>query len=307
MRGAITYLLSSIGTFILTVACSTEPANIDVDSVRYAPVVTLLGTHSAEGLTNLYPEDTPFIVWVGALDQNQSWASDAENSTCFIDSEQVIWNGKEWNTSINHQWPIDKSLSLMAYSPADITATFSVQYGIQFNNIDVLNQGRDMLMFANPVSNQFYNFNQGVIPIPFIHAFAQVSFSVIPHVPSDVEVVVKEISLSNIQHSGSFCSLPEASWKPTGETCKMIFFDGEERIESSNYKLIGTTEWVLPQSVIARVKVVCDFHAHGTVIPDQVFEVDENMLWEVGKSYAYTIKINMDGISFLHDVIADEF
>ena len=162
-------------------------------------------------------------------------------------------------------------------------------------------------MFANPVSDQLYTFNNGVINIPFTPALAQLSFAVIPHVPDDVEVVVKKISVSNIQHCGSFCSLPEASWAPTGDTYEVVFFEGEESVMGSGYKQLGTTEWVLPQSVMARVKVVCDFHAHDTVIPNQVFEADEKMMWRVGKNYAYTIKIYMDSIGFMHDVIFEEF
>jgi len=31
------------------------------------------------------------------------------------------------------------------------------------------------------------------------------------------------------------------------------------------------------------------------------------MIWRVGKNYAYTIKIYMDSIGFMHDVIFEEF
>ncbi len=308
MKSTITHILTTLGAALLLAACATEPAQPDLGPVSYAPVVTSPSARTGEGgCTNLYPKEVPFAVWVRALDEQMLWAEYADESTSFIDNEQVEWNGSEWNTSAEHLWPADKALSLMAYSPASVEARFSVRGGIEFDNVDILAEGAEQLMFANPVSDQLYTFNNGVINIPFTPALAQLSFAVIPHVPDDVEVVVKKISVSNIQHCGSFCSLPEASWAPTGDTYEVVFFEGEESVMGSGYKQLGTTEWVLPQSVMARVKVVCDFHAHGTVIPNQVFEADEKMMWRVGKNYAYTIKIYMDSIGFMHDVIFEEF
>ena len=303
MRAKLTHI---IAVALLASACAKQPHTPEMGPVGYAPVIATTNNR-AENCQNLYPQEVPFGVWVNALETDQLWESAADESRLFIEDEQVVWNGQEWNTTTQHLWPADASLSLVAYSPATAEATFSIRNGIEFHDIDILDEGNDKLMFANPVSNQLYTFNNGVINVPFTSALSQLSFAVIPHVPDDVEVVVKKISLSNIRHCGSFCSLPEASWAPTGDTYEVVFFEGEESVMGSNYKQLGVAQSVMPQSVNVHVKVVCDYHAHGTVIPNQVFETDEKMIWRVGKSYDYTIKIYMDGIGFMHDVIFDEF
>ena len=295
-----------IAVAMLASACATEPHTPEMGPVGYAPVIasTCNRTNASQ---NIYPNDVPFGVWVGALYEDKLWETAADESRVFIENEQVAWNGQKWNTATDHLWPSDASLSLMAYSPATAEAEFSIRNGVEFHDIDILTDGNDKLMFANPVSNQLYTFNNGVINIPFTSALAQLSFAVIPHVPDDVEVVVKKISLSNIRHCGSFCSLPEASWAPSGDTYEVVVFEGEEGVMGSAYKQLGDSEWVMPQSVNAHVTVVCDYYAHDTVIPNQVFETDEKMIWRVGKAYDYTIKIYMDSIGFMHDVIFDEF
>lgn len=304
MRTARAYIL--IIAALLIAACTNEQDMPDLGPVGYAPVVATSHARAMCG-ANIYPKDVPFSVWVRSLSEEQHWATAAEESRLFIDNEEVVWNGTEWTTATKHIWPWGNSLSLMAYSPAGANATFSVRGGVEFHDIDVLAEGNGNLMFANPVSDQLFVFNNGIINIPFTSALSQVSFAVIPHVPDDVKVVVKEISVRNIMHCGSFCSLPEASWAPTGDTCEVLFFEGEESAMGSEFKKLGVSEMVLPQHLNARVKVVCDFVTPNTTIPNQEFEIDEKMIWRVGKCYDYTIKIYMDGIGFMHDVILDEF
>ena len=132
MKSTITHILTTLGAALLLAACATEPAQPDLGPVSYAPVVTSPSARTGEGgCTNLYPKEVPFTVWVRALDEQMLWAEYADESTSFIDNEQVEWNGSEWSTSAEHLWPADKALSLMAYSPASVEARFSVRGGIE--------------------------------------------------------------------------------------------------------------------------------------------------------------------------------
>ena len=95
---------------MLASACATEPHTPEMGPVGYAPVIasTCNRTNASQ---NIYPNDVPFGVWVGALYEDKLWETAADESRVFIENEQVAWDGQKWNTATDHLWPSDASLS----------------------------------------------------------------------------------------------------------------------------------------------------------------------------------------------------
>lgn len=293
----------------LTLSSCTEKTWPDLGPISYEPVVMMSQVSRAEeggqqSSLNVYPKDGAFGVWVAALDNNLVWKFDGQSAEKVVENEVVRWNGLEWNTATPHAWPAEKNLTVAAYSPANVEAEFSIEEGVVFSNVDALEEGSGDLMFAGPVCDKTYGVGGGVITIPFKHALCSVQFAVIPHLPEHIKVAVREISVGQIRHKGSFCSLPTPSWAPVGESYEHKVFEGEEVVAPGEIKLLGKPEWLLPQVAQARVKLVCDFIYENATLPHQTLEVERSVAWEPGVGYTYTLKIYTDSIGFLHDNIS---
>lgn len=291
----------------------TQTEWVEFGPIAYEPVVKAMisssasvGSAPSENLGDTtFPKTSSFGVWVLAYDEKEVESGVAPTPTIVVSDEEVRWNGSEWNTYSEYLWPEEKMLSVAAYAPAEAEAHFSHQKGVVFNNVDVLSGDSRALMFASPTTSQKQISNQGVINIPFVHALSSVQFNVIPHVPSHVKVRVKSIKASNIFHKGSFSSLPQPLWIPQGESYEQTFFDGSVEVASGETKALDSQVWVLPQGANVNVKLVCDLvYEEGGELANQTFEVTEAMNWKVGREYTYTIKVYMQGIGFMHDIIS---
>lgn len=296
---------------LLLLGGCTEKTLPDLGPISYEPVVVMSqvarADHEGEGGSNIYPKDSSFGVWVAALDDNLLWEYDSHTAEVVVDDEVVGWNGTEWNTATPHAWPAEKRLTVAAYSPATAQASFSDKEGVVFRDVDVLEDGGSELLFAGPICDKSYGVGGGVITIPFKHALCSVQFAVIPHLPDHIGVVIRKISVGQLQHKGSFASLPEPSWATEGELCEQVVFEGNEAVQSGEVKLLGEPKWVLPQITTAKVKILCDFVYANATLPNQTLEADKSVAWQPGVGYLYTLKIYTDSVGFLHDNISAIF
>ncbi len=292
----------------LALSSCTEKVWPDLGPISYEPVVMMSQVSRAdeggEGNHNIYSKDDSFGVWVAALDDNLTWKYDKDYANMMVDRGVVGWNGTEWNTSTPHAWPAEKILTVAAYSPASAQASFSNKEGVVFSDVDVLNKGSEELMFAGPICDKEYGVGGGVITIPFKHALCSVQFAVIPHLPDHISVVVRKISIGQLQHQGSFSSLPEPSWTTTGELCEQVVFEGSETVRPGEVRLLGEAKWLLPQVTTAHIKLLCDFVYENATLPNQVLEVSKSVAWQPGVGYLYSLKVYTDSLGFLHDNIS---
>lgn len=284
----------------------TEKTWPDLGPISYEPVVMMseVARGGEQATHNAYPKDSSFGVWVMALEEHLLWKFDHKFADTVVDNEIVGWNGTEWNTAVPYDWPAEKTLTVAAYSPANVEAEFSAKSGVAFSNVDALDEDSKELMYAGPVCDKTYGAGSGSVNLPFRHALCSVQFAVIPHLPEHIDVKVRHISVEQLYHKGSFTSLPYPSWSVTGDCYTQVFFEGEEVVLAGETELLDSPKWLLPQITKVKVKLVCDFLYKEATLPEQSFEIEKNVAWEAGMTYSYTLKIYTDNIGFLHDNIS---
>ncbi len=307
---ATTLLAALTAATLLLLGGCTEKTWPDLGAITYEPIVVasqvMQGGGSVEEPTtpsNIYPKEKKFGVWVMALDENLSWEYGGSHAEVLVDNQEVAWNGSEWNTAEPCKWPIQKQITVAAYSPADAQAEFSATNGVVFNNVDVLDEKSRELMWAGPVCDKEYGACGGVVNLAFTSALCTVQFSVIPHLPEHVSVRIRSLSVEQLRHQGSFASLPTPSWSTSGDHYKQPFFEGAEVVASGETRSLGAPVWLIPQMAKVKVVLVCDFIYDDATLPNQVLEIEKDALWEAGRQYAYALKIYTNKISFLHDSI----
>lgn len=297
--------LLSIALVAIGMAGCTEKAPVELGLIGFEPVVKVETVSRGVG-DNIYSKEKRFGVWVMGLDEELSWSRDHSLAIAMATNEPVGWNGSQWCTESEIMWPHKKRITVAACSPAGATASFNATQGVVFEAVDALADGAGELMWAGPVYDQHHSNNAGTINLPFQHALCSVQFVVIPHIPTDMSVKIKRISMEGLRHVGTFNSLPEPLWIPSGESCTVEFFEGSQEVGPAESAELESQRWLIPQVCRPKVKVECEFVYEGGGGYTQTLETIEPMAWKAGKQYTYTLKVSLQSVGFLHAGLVSE-
>lgn len=269
------------------------------DSVAYEVCFSPAVMPTSRYEVGVYPSDRLFGVWAFALPNNMTWGADASSAQSLIDGEVVAYDGAWWRTSTTYMWPEQSRLSIFAWSPFDLAASFDKTKGICFNGFDLLNSDVKP-MFSASIINKSCPEYAGIVAVPFQHALAQVEFRLNTTYDLKAEVRVKSVNIGGIFTGGNFHSLPAPEWETMGETTNVEFCDGECVLGHSSI-VVGEGRWMLPQRVHQSVEVVYDlYNENGSLVLANQVVTSKPMCakWEVGRSYSYCLTLKHGEVVF---------
>ena len=283
---------------VAVVSCKEETAEyLPSFNVSFSPAVTA-NTRAQAGE---YPQDVPFGVWIYSLPEKQTWKKNSAQAKLLLDNSIVTYNNGEWTNTPILEWPKKQNLTVFAYSPLDVNATYSQQKGLEIKDLDVT--AGVYPLFTNPIADCVAKYSGGCIALPFVPSLAKVEFRVRSMAQMDSVLRLRSLKIDKIHYKGSFQSQPQATWTPTSETMNLEFCSGRVMIENSS-QTIGT-QMVLPQAVQQPVELVIDIYNKDGVLIEYGRKITSRPIecsWNVGKYYTYTLNLTTDSVTFTTDI-----
>ena len=283
---------------VAVVSCKEETAEyLPSYNVSFSPVVTA-NTRAQSGQ---YPQEVPFGVWIYSLPQKHKWEKNSAQATPLLENSIVTYNNGEWTNTPVLVWPKKQNLTVFAYSPLEVNASYSKQKGLEINNLDVTDGVYPL--FTNPIADCSSKYCGGCIALPFVPSLSKVEFRVRSMAQMDSLLCLRSLTIDKIHYKGTFQSLPQASWTPANETMKLEFCSGCVMIENTS-QTIGT-QMVLPQAVSQPVELVVDVYNKDGVLIDEGRKITSRLIecnWNVGKYYTYTLNLTTDSVTFTTDI-----
>ncbi len=211
-----TILIASLA-FVALAACTKNEINPveDRQNVTYQTVVGTLKTRALiDGVR--YESTAPSFGTAAFLNADDFVADEAG---LYIPESEVSYQAPYWTTATPYYWPKVGKLTFFSYSPyteLNAVTEITAANGVVISNWDVdANQDVDV-MVADMVKQQTANGSNGGyegVPTVFRHKLAQVvrfsmlsdkAYSHTPHAVGDIEIIVRRISVNNLNTVGTY-------------------------------------------------------------------------------------------------------
>jgi hypothetical protein len=254
----------------------------------------------AQAFDKSFPVDADLGVWAFALPREKEWEifqPDAETLAANIRMEH---NEALWVPQTPLVWDYDKQLTLIAYSPFEVQASYSPLHGIVFDIYDTEESPNTPLLYTDFVADQKVELNCAGVTLPFYHALSKVDVKIKTVLTNDNAVVVKKIYLEQIHTEGTFFSHPTPEWVTTSGRRDVTLYEDEggwSLPAKNDTAMEESARLVMPQSGATRLVVVADVLRAGMYYPNQEFVTDQiKIFWEPGKYYTYSLVIAHDSL-----------
>lgn len=274
-----------------------------------------------------------------------AYVGDATAST-FMNNVDVTLatNGTEASTNYSpiRYWPKQEvaanAIDFIAYYPYGGTGitgagigntTENTHYGtLGFTVQDAIADQVDF-MYADPVEDQYYSTNSGVVPFVFHHALTRVLFQVKAAATyTGTTIKVKSLSINNIKKTGTLTLGATATWGTTPTGAQTYNFPDisshaltttayPEEDYSSDPKVYADAGYVfllMPQDIVdaATLSIQYEITDDGTgVVTTNNASVQLNTItdgsspiatWSINQNVVYTITIGLNPIQFTGSV-----
>ena len=253
-----------------------------VDTVGEKAITFNVVNYELQTRVTAYDQNSSFGTYAYATPTN--WATDGD-ANVFFNNEKVFYGPSyaagEWGTTQKNYWPKVAKLTFASYSPYVSAAgqgfsavpAFSKAKGFEFPNYTIVADTDVDVMVADLVTDQTANQTQYVVsgntqgvPTLFRHVLTQVAFKFKtvanpnPNVKG-FEVVVKDVTIQNINNKGSYTQIPQSSdskvWAGQSGTESYVFNSATNAITMTDpqktYPDSPTSRILLPQTLVASV------------------------------------------------------
>lgn len=288
--------------FLLTLtACSlavTEDYDPEV-ALTFNPMSTPYTKSSSE----VFPSDLVFGVSAWTVGRGVDWIYGCDVKP-FVHQEKGVRSSEDsWRLEKTLLWPsVNESMTVVAYAPYSRAAGCSHEYGVRFEDVDVLEDQTD-LMYTLPQKDMDKVSTGGIVPLPFLHALCRVDFKVKDRTSPGEQIIVKKIVLQSASFKGSFSSLPQPQWTVGTETSPVVFFDGS-LYSSDNPVMAGESLLMIPQRLRTAVEVEFEYvNAAGYSITQQISSPDMDTDLKPGKHYTYVLSVGVDDVRFMMEIL----
>ena len=220
---------------------------------------------------------------------------------------RVLPGEGSWSCEGGRLWPArGEKLGFIAYAPYGKASECSLEKGVRFDNVDVLKDQTDLL-YTDIQGGLEKMECGGVATVPFRHALCQISFRAGSSKQPEERIVLKRISIEQVSHCGSFCSVSKPQWNITGDRKEVVFFEGSKNVTSQPVSY-GKSLLVLPQELDTVISVEVEFfNADGTSINQTLKTVDIETALEPGLHYVYTLSLSFDRASVQTELIEHHY
>ena len=288
---------------ILTGCALDRQNDYDVEyALEFQPAMYM---HVATDGTDRFPADRTFGICAWSLPERDAWEDDNSKADVYLPVKEAVpmSDGKVWAFDEPVLWPAkNRHLTFLAYSPYDAAAECSVEEGVCFGNVDVLEDQTDLL-YTEPLADMDKADCGGVVTVPFRHALCSMNFRVKNRVADDEKIILKKIILDAARHCGDFRSMPDPRWTLDARTARFVFFDGDYQTGHQPSE-IGDNILMIPQALETPVTVVYEFVTHaGTSITQELKTTLLQKELLPGKNYTFTITVGIDDVKFLVEII----
>lgn len=300
--------LCAYASVLLMIAACAVDRNDGYDhevSLAFHPAMHM---HVKSDAPESYPQDQTFGVTVWSLPEGEDWAAGADDGDIYMESEcPAPQEGTLWLPAADMVWPASGNrLTAIGYSPSDAFGGCSASDGVTLAGFDVLQDQTDLL-YTDPQADMDKIECGGVVPMPFRHALAQVSFRVKNRVAADEAIIVRSIRIDDAAHKGNFSSLALPQWTPSGEGTAFAFFEGEHETGPLPEE-IGRVWKMIPQTLATNVTVEYEYRtAAGTGFSATLKTCPLQTTLEPGRHYTYTLSVGIDDVKFLQEIIEHRF
>ncbi|MGM9749236.1 MAG: fimbrillin family protein [Candidatus Cryptobacteroides sp.] len=268
-----------------------------VFQILFFPILSLLSCSEAQERGR--EDEVPFAFEIAV---NPNTKSDAtiqlpgdcvvwvyDNEEAVLDGEMLVKNGSLWYPEGGQNWPVDcGELSFYAACPRE-RAAFSLDEGVQF--LDYSLDEDSQPLYAGPFCTDNAHSSAGVVPLVFSRALALVRFNFSAMLREGSSLAVKKIAIDGVYDRGDFRTLPSVVWQPQGERKTIEIYNGSFEADNALERLCEV--WMIPQTVRAEVKVICDIESGGNVLHDQELTCTTDFSWKTSKLSVYNLKVNL--------------
>lgn len=305
-------------TLIVAAAILLQPGCVKTVRGGYDPDVPLVfdpviytatkGTAPSKGL---YPEGQDLCVSMWNYRVGETPSDRSDQWLCNARVQRSNAGECVWIPIPAAMWPENTLQSaVLASSPYGKAAATDLTDGVQFINVDIVEDQTDLLY--TDLSSGLTKFaGGGIINLAFKHALTLVDFQLRSSNAMEGEfATVISVSMDAVASRGSFHSLPESGWSLDPERTEVFFFNGEQELEPYNTP-IGESLWVLPQTLMCCVRVSIrheqpfggpfgtEEHEHTLV------STPLNLLLQPGRHYTLTLSCQLDTETLKLDIIYD--
>lgn len=289
----------AVGILVSCVKDNGDVVDYDVvlafNPAIYSPVKAPMG--------GSYPGGVAFGVTACSLPYGCSWADNKGKGESFLNDEKVEPQEGKWLPQSKCNWPhVTRSLTCIAYSPYGVAEECSLEQGVVFSNVNMV-ESQDVLLYTDPVADLHKGLYGGVISLPFKHALGSISINMKNLVDLSDTIKVKSVRLVDVKYKGSFCSLPAPDWTLEESKAELVFYEGEWESTQAPTR-IGKEYMILPQILETCFEVDFSYHTSAGTYIDQTLRTREvGTLIEPGRNYIYTLSVGIDEVKFMLEVI----
>lgn len=292
-------IYTTILLLLTLMACTNNETEYFPDVyISFDPIV-VANTRMADA--EVYPYDRPFKVWAYSLPNGKSWEKNKDQIRPFMENVVISYKEGKWLPNTSYMWPPNCVLTVHAYSPQDLIATFTPDQGITFKNFDT-NSGI-VPMFSYPVQSNNGLLSGGCIALPMVRTLTKLEFAIRTIVSSDSVMILKSLCLDEVAYKGDFHSLPYAHWIVGEERMSLEFCNSPIKV-ISNRRKVGE-RLIMAQTTHASLKAIidiCDKKGNVIVSNRQITSQPLNKVWKVGKYYNYTLNLSTREIKLTTEI-----
>lgn len=239
--------------------------------------------------TAYYPTSAPNFGVFAMYLQTGNWNANKEQAVKYIDGDEISYSNNYWKPSgKNHYWPLQGSLTFIAWSPASVAASYESNE-LHINNFSAENQ--DDLLYSLPssamnLSDNTTNYNAdgtnastyNGVPIVFKHALSQlvVKAKLAEDYGENVSFSIRKIEFRNLRNGSNFSlnANETAAWSGGKYEWNRTSYSDETGIAlTTSYQSVGE---------------------EGTLVIPQDLSANGQQIWV---TYGMTTKVNGNSIN----------
>ena len=293
-----------VAALLMAAACTVRvPDGYDPPlALRFDPVLSV-PTKAAGALD--WPAGLDFGVSIWDYPKNGS----PSKSDVWLSDERCIDDGDHYVPVSEKLWPgKSRLLQVLAYAPYGSAASVTQERGVEFKNVDTSVN----LLYAGPESDIHKSLPgtvesgaEGIISLTFRQAMCLLDISLRCNASPGESAVVTESSLDEAYIWGDFQSLPEPTWKPSGDTSPLNFFNGACTLSQEN-EVVGESLLTIPQLLTGKVTVKLRYTAVNpkTVTTEHTLVSEPlNKKLESGRHYTVTLSCLLESMTLKTDIV----
>lgn len=307
-------ILLLIITVLAFAGCTFDETQVSDTELRimFQPAMYM---QVSDGSGERFSKDETFGICAWELPEGTDWENGSSRAIPYyniskaVSSEIIVTDTTLRNTSKETLWIVkdrggwvtnNRNLAFIAYSPYGAECDCDAIDGISYS-IDMMTDQTDLL-YSAPQAFRQKTLQGWLVPLYFEHALCKVQFRVKNHVDKDERITIKRITIDDVMHRGSFCSLHSPQWITDGEAVPLPIFNGSHVTDGLS-EPIGREWLVIPQSLDTKITVEYEYttHANTTIIQKQKTLALKTLL-EAGRCYTYTLTVGIDDVKFLEEI-----